>query len=119
MLSRKALEGAYAAFNARDIDGALAVMHPDVEWANGMEGGYVHGHVGVREYWARQWDSIDPHVDPLRFDGSDPQRIVVEVRQIVRDRAGTVLRDGIVRHVFSFEAGLITRMDIEPGPPRE
>lgn len=37
------LTKAYAAFNARDIDLVLALMHPDVEWANGMEGGYVHG----------------------------------------------------------------------------
>ena len=34
---------AYAAFNRRDIDGALAAMHPDVEWENGMEGGFVRG----------------------------------------------------------------------------
>jgi len=37
----------YAAFNARDIDRCLAGMHPDVNWANGMEGGNVHGHEGV------------------------------------------------------------------------
>ena len=29
----------YGLFNAR----ALATMHPNVEWANGMEGGHVHG----------------------------------------------------------------------------
>ena len=40
----------YTAFNARDIDTILSWMHPDVEWANGMEGGYVHGHDGVRAY---------------------------------------------------------------------
>jgi ketosteroid isomerase-like protein len=27
---------AYAAFNRRDIDRALTVMHGDVEWENGM-----------------------------------------------------------------------------------
>jgi hypothetical protein len=29
----------YAAFNGRDIDAVLAVMHPEVDWPNGMEGG--------------------------------------------------------------------------------
>jgi SAM-dependent methyltransferase len=39
------LENAYRAFNARAIDSALATMHADVEWPNGMEGGSVHGHM--------------------------------------------------------------------------
>ena len=54
----------YQAFNSRDIDGALSVMRADVIWANGMEGGFVYGHEGVREYWTRQWQQIDPRVEP-------------------------------------------------------
>ena len=42
------LERLYDRFNARDIEAALATMHPDVIWANGLEGGHVHGHDGVR-----------------------------------------------------------------------
>ena len=57
----------YRAFNARDIDAVLAVMHPEVDWPNGMEGGRVRGHAAVREYWTRQWTMIDPHVEPLEF----------------------------------------------------
>jgi ketosteroid isomerase-like protein len=44
------LRRAYAAFNARDIDAALALMHPDVDWPNGMEGGREVGHEAVRTY---------------------------------------------------------------------
>ena len=44
---------AYAAFNARKIDAALALMCSDVVWPNGMEGGVVLGHAGIREYWTR------------------------------------------------------------------
>lgn len=29
----------YKAFNARDIEAVLAVMHPEVDWPNRMEGG--------------------------------------------------------------------------------
>jgi len=39
----------YAKFNAREIENALAALHEEVVWANGMEGGYVHGRDGVRE----------------------------------------------------------------------
>jgi len=48
------LKQAYAAFNARDMEGALSTMRVDVEWPNSMEGGTVHGRKGVREYWTRQ-----------------------------------------------------------------
>ncbi|HEX6465894.1 MAG TPA: hypothetical protein VFZ99_01235 [Terriglobales bacterium] len=33
------LTNVYASFNGRDIERVLAAMHPDVVWANGMEGG--------------------------------------------------------------------------------
>jgi ketosteroid isomerase-like protein len=56
---------AYAAFNQGDIDRALSVMHADVEWENGMEGGFVRGHDAVRSYWTRQWQVLDPTVEPI------------------------------------------------------
>jgi hypothetical protein len=106
------LKKTYEAFNARDIDGALAAMKPDVEWPNGMEGGFVHGHEGVRAYWTRQWGIINPHVDPVAFEVDTSGGIVVKVHQVVRDLSGTVLRDRIVEHIYSLEDGLIRRMDI-------
>ena len=106
------IASAYAAFNARDIDGALTSMHSDVEWPNGMEGGYVHGHDGVRDYWTRQWRSLDPHVDPTRLERDEAGRVVVSVHQIVRDVEGKLLADRLVQHVYSLRDGLISRMDI-------
>ncbi len=108
----KLLRDAYAAFNARDIDAALATMHPDVEWSNGMEGGYVHGREAVRAYWTRQWGLIDPHVEPRDFSPDGPERMIVDVHQVVRDRAGTILTDQIIQHVYDIDHGLIRRMEI-------
>ena len=71
----------YEAFNARDIATALAAMHADVEWANGMEGGVVRGLDAVREYWTRQWRSIDPRVEPRRISSDGVGRVVVEAHQ--------------------------------------
>ena len=103
---------AYAAFNARDIDGALATMKPDVEWPNGMEGGIVHGHDGVRAYWTRQWGMLNPHVEPKAFDIDGSGRFVVSVHQVVRDLSGKLLMDRMVDHVYTLEDGLIRSMDI-------
>ena len=102
----------YDAFNRRDIDPILAVMHPQVEWPNGMEGGWVHGREGVRAYWTRQWGVVDPHVEPVRFDADDQGRIITEVRQIVRDLSGNILLERSVQHVYLIQDGLILRMDI-------
>lgn len=106
------IQKAYVAFNARDIDAALACMQPDVEWPNGMEGGNVYGHDGVRAYWTRQWGVIDPHVDPVKIDIDRHGRIVVEVHQVVRDMAGTTLLDRTVEHIYALEGGLIRCMEI-------
>ncbi len=47
------LRSTYLAFNARDIDAALELMHPEVDWPNAWEGGRVVGHAAVRDYWSR------------------------------------------------------------------
>jgi len=102
----------YKAFNARDTNRVLAAMHPDVDWANGMDGGFVHGRDAVRDYWIRQWQQIDPHVDPQRFTSDDAGRIVADVHQVVRDLAGRVLNYQMAQHVYVIEAQLIRRMEI-------
>jgi len=116
--SAELLAAAYAAFNSRDIDAVLALMHPDVDWPNGMDGGRVLGRPAVREYWERQWKIIDPHVEPLRIEDLPAGHTVVDVRQLIRDLQGNVLADRMVQHIYHIEGGLIRRMDIEtPAAP--
>lgn len=115
MDDRELLQYAYAAFNARNIDAALATMHAGVEWPNGMEGGTVHGHQGIREYWTRQWTLIDPHVEPVEFTTLPDGRISVDVRQVIRDGAGALLVDQVVQHVYRIEDGKVRSMEIVEG----
>lgn len=106
------LKRTYAHFNVRDIDAVLAALHADVAWANGMEGGHVHGHDAVRAYWTRQWTTLDPHVEPMAFSSGSGGEVIVEVHQVVRSVQGEVLVDQTVGHIFRIENGLITRFDI-------
>lgn len=108
----KLLKRVYDRFNARDMENVLAAMHHDVTWANGMEGGHVHGRDQVRSYWTRQWAMVDPRVQPLDFSPGEEGEIVVEVHQIVRDLSGNLLADKMVGHIFQIENGLIKRFDI-------
>ncbi|MBC7828837.1 MAG: nuclear transport factor 2 family protein [Chitinophagaceae bacterium] len=107
------LTNAYNAFNHRDIETVLAMMHPDVDWPNGMEGGIEHGHEAVRNYWTRQWAIINPQVKPLQFDKMDDGRMNVTVHQLVKDLSDNVLADQMIHHIYSIEEGLITRMEIK------
>jgi hypothetical protein len=106
------LQQVYKDFNARDLEAVLAALHTDVTWANGMEGGHVHGRDAVRSYWTRQWAAIDPRVEPTAFSTGAHGEIVVEVHQTVRDLQGAVLVDQMVGHIFRIENGLIVRFDI-------
>ena len=109
---REILFGAYRDFNSRNIDAVLSRMHPQVEWANGMEGGHVHGKDEVRSYWTRQFISLNPHVEPIRIEPDEHRNWRVEVHQVVHDQKGNLLLDTTVYHTYQFRDGLIVRMDI-------
>ena len=108
----KTLERLYERFNARDIDAVLEALTDDVAWANGMDGGHVHGREAVRAYWTRQWAMVSPHVEPVGFHRTADGAVVAEVRQSVFDLDGNPLqgqthglRDKTVGHVFRFRDG--------------
>lgn len=103
----------YDAFNARDIDTALAAMNSDVDWPNGWEGGRVHGREAVRSYWERQWAQLDSRVEPVTISTRSDGRLAVEIHQVARNPAGDLLWDGPGRHIYELRQGLIARMDIE------
>jgi ketosteroid isomerase-like protein len=109
----------YERFNARDIDGVLAALTDDVAWANGMEGGHVHGRAAVRDYWTRQWAIVSPHVEPVAFRKGSDGSMEVEVIQRVFDLDGRPLEgqdhgltDKTVTHIFRMEGSKIVRFDI-------
>jgi hypothetical protein len=114
---RDLIASAYKSFNERDIDSVLKTMHHDVDWPNGMEGGRVHGHDAVRDYWVRQWAAIDPHVEPVGFTTDHSGRTVVQVHQTVRDLHGKTLLDRMVEHVYLIDQGLIRSMEIRDTEP--
>lgn len=116
-MDEQRLRELYAAFNARDVDTALAGMSDDVDWPNGWEGGRLHGREAVRAYWNRQWAELDARVEPVTISTRADGRIAVDVHQHARNLAGDVVWDGHVRHVYELRGGLVARMDIEEPAP--
>jgi hypothetical protein len=70
------------------------------------------GHDAVRAYWQRQFELIDSRVEPLRFEVDAEGRVLVDVHQVVRDLAGELVSDVLVRHVYTFDEGLVTHVAI-------
>ncbi|MEO6588857.1 MAG: nuclear transport factor 2 family protein, partial [Pyrinomonadaceae bacterium] len=94
---KKFLQNLYDAFNKREIETIISLMTPNVKWANGLEGGFVHGRDAVREYWINQFKDIQPELETLKFETDENNRNIVTVHQIVKDLQGRVLADMTVR----------------------
>ncbi|MFT3912138.1 MAG: nuclear transport factor 2 family protein [Ferruginibacter sp.] len=107
------IKKAYSAFNDRDIDRALSTMQPTVQWSKAWEGGYISGHDEIKKYWTRQWTEINPKVEPVGFNERQNGSLEVQVHQKVKDLEGNSMFDGQVKHIYTFEDGLIKTMDIE------
>jgi ketosteroid isomerase-like protein len=118
--AEQVLRSAYHAFNARDIEAAIELMHPDVDWPNAWEGGRVIGRAGVREYWSRQFAAISSSVEPEGFTEEDDGSITVDVHQVVHDAStGELISDSRVRHRYRLEDGLVVRMDVLEPPDQQ
>lgn len=111
------LRSACSAFNARDIDAAIQLMHPEVDWPNAWEGGRVVGRSAVRDYWTKQFAAISSNVEPERFTEEADGSVTVDVHQVVHDaNTGELLSDSRVRHRHWLEDGLVVRMDVLEPP---
>ncbi len=107
------LQSLYDAFNNREIETIISAMSPDVKWANGLEGGFVHGRDAVREYWTEQFKNIQPELEALKFETDENGRDILTVHQIVKDLEGNVLADATLHQIFTIEDGLISLYEID------
>jgi len=115
--AEETLRSAYRAFNARDIEAAVELMHPEVDWPNAWEGGRVVGHAAVRDYWNNQFAAVSSKVEPEGFTNEPDGSITVDVHQVVHDaRTEEFISDSRVRHRYCLEGGLIVRMDVLDAP---
>jgi hypothetical protein len=103
----------YEAFNQRDVETCLAGMTPDVDWANGWEGGRVVGREAVRDYWQRQWAEIDTTAEPTAVTERPDGTVEVAVDLVARDKEGKALDERNGRHVYEFRGDLVARMTIQ------
>lgn len=105
------LRAAYAAFDRRDLDGALAMLAEDVAWPDMLHGRVLHGTDAVRAYWAHQFATIDSRVAPLAF-ATHGDLVLVEVDQQVRRPDVAEVEQRTVGHLYRFRGDRVARMDV-------
>jgi hypothetical protein len=108
----KFFQNIYNNFNERKIDFVIDNMTSDVKWANGMDGGFVYGHNGVREYWTRQFTLVSSKVTPMEVKEVNGE-IQIKVHQVVHDLSGKLLADEVVTHIFRLDKNKIAQFDIQ------
>jgi ketosteroid isomerase-like protein len=106
----------FDAFNARDLDTALSLLHPDVvfEPVSGAvlnDGEPYRGYEGMRRYFAdvqAHWHELTVNPVHLREAGN----AVVALGHASGASAAGALREAPTTWVFKFDAGLVAHIQI-------
>ena len=110
---RRSLE----AFSRDDVDGALAFMHPEIEWHRAFhlpgvtpERAVFHGHEEVRQLsaeWRSVWDEISIQIEEVLHDTDD-----VAVARVLFRARGVTSGASVERrffYVMDFRDGKVIR----------
>jgi ketosteroid isomerase-like protein len=107
----EALKSAFDASNRRDIEGLLAVVHPDVEWYPAIaallegEARMYRGHEGVREWFRDQEEAFaEVHLDYSEFRDFG-ERVIGIGRLRARGKASGAETESPVAWVVEFKNG--------------
>jgi len=102
------------AFNARDLEGWLAVVHEDVEIESRFS--TVHsryrGHAAIRRWWedlGEAWESLEVEAGEVRQVAED-QTLALVVLNAKGRGSGMVVREAAA-HRVTWRDGLWTRLD--------
>ena len=115
MTNETAIRAAYEAWSRRDIDGLLAVVHPDAE-ARPILGANIgtsvyYGHDGLRQWFKdlhQEWETFETRI--TRID-ERADRAVCTFAVHARGRASGVVIDGELYHLLDMRDGHILRLE--------
>jgi ketosteroid isomerase-like protein len=104
------LRAAYEAFNRGDFDAAVALAHPDAEFARpGLEP-TLRGAAAIRE-WMEPDAFDEQRIEPLDFEVNG-DRVLMRQRTRARGARSGIELDVETWTVFTFDGGLIARGEV-------
>lgn len=101
----------YKALDAKDVDAVMALLHPDVNFPDQLDGTRLQGTAAVRAYYERAFGLISAESTPTAFHPRRDGSLEVRVHHHVTSLAGGLWHDGPVDYSFQFRDGLISRLD--------
>jgi len=107
------LRAAYAAFNRGDIDAAVRMLDPQVEWVEPDEfpyGGAYHGIEGAKRYLAQSRATAAQVISEPEQFLSARDRVVVFVYARVLGKGTTEWQDISLADVYTFRDGKVIKM---------
>jgi hypothetical protein len=110
------LEEAYEAFNARDMAGIRAALHPEVVWPDTLEGGppFV-GLEATMAQFAHIFATIVPNIALIRVLSESADALTVESQYSVESPDGHIWTDNRATLTYHFRDGLLSGLTIVGG----
>lgn len=109
---RTLIEALWDALNRRDVEAAVALIHPEADWQDLMSGGRRQGRDAMRDYWNGVFRMIHPATSPLDYRQLPDGRVAARVLHSIHDTRGKLWSEEVVTHVFEIRDGLLSRMDV-------
>jgi len=106
------LRQAYELFNAKDVDGFVSYLDPDIVWPDLSGGPTLRGVEAVRSYWRNAFSVVDARVVPHEFLVDDDAVIVVLEREVLDLEGRSMGPVAVVVHRVTFRAGRIAKLSI-------
>jgi uncharacterized protein len=105
----------YEAFNCGDMASVYASLDSEIvweEWSAAPDATTYHGHDGVREFFAKLWESFDLlRFEPLEFIEAGAQLVVPTVVRVRGRGSGTEATLNTV-HVWTYRNGKGVRVRV-------
>ena len=101
----------YGAMEARDVEAASELVHPDVEWIpdSRVGQGPVRGRENIVRFFMDQAETFEEfHLEPERFLDKDDQ-VLVFVRTTGRGAASGAGFDVRIGHLWTLRDGVVVR----------
>ncbi len=112
-LAVEGLRAAYAAFNRGDLNAAVELLDPRVEWIEPNDfpgGGTYHGVDAAKHYLSQSRDGAAEVIsEPEQFIPID-NRIIVFVRARVLPKGSSEWQQVILADVYTFQDGRVIQM---------
>lgn len=101
----------FDAFNARNLEAARALIHPEADWPDVFSEGRLQGRDQVLSMWSEQFRQFSPECFLIEMTALPDGRRRVRTNHVVRNLDGKVFTDEQATMTYEFRDGLIARID--------